>query len=439
MGRADFERIIVYRAAAASFLLAAIGVAVPAGAVTGGAPPLGAPATVQNGLIATATGEILYDSNILRVSDSAPLPVGRFREDVRYSPSGSLKFDRNTGRLTVTAEGLIGHDFFQNNRYLDRNHYSGDGALTYHIGSSCQAVVNGSYSSRQAGIYSGSIAAGNPTGNPDSVGAVIDNVQDTAIYGANARCGSPSGRLSFGGGYTRSTLRNAALTRRFSDRNSDTFSGDVGVGILRPGQVSLTGSYSTIGCPGRAVGIPGIVIPPAAPSAGVHTYRVGVTLTRPIGTRLSGTFGISYLHADPTLGQAPYSAPAYNVALYYDSGSRLSFGLTGLRGVFSSSTAGALYRVVDRAQFSAQYDLGQAITIGADIGLIRNDFKQAFALVGEPLRRNELSKTAGVNVTYQPRRLYDVSLGVIQTIRTADPSIYNYNSTKVSLTLAIHI
>ncbi len=110
-----------------------------------------------------------------------------------------------------------------------------------------------------------------------------------------------------------------------------------------------------------------------------------------------------------------------------------------MRDIISSSTAGALFRVVDQAQLSAQYDLGEAITVGANVGLIRNDFKQSFALVGEPLRRNEVSKTAGVNVTYQPRRLYDVSLGVIQTIRTADPNVYNYNSTKVSLTLAIHI
>ncbi len=87
--------------------------------------------------------------------------------------------------------------------------------------------------------------------------------------------------------------------RKFSDSNSDTFSGNIGVGILRPGQVSLTGSYSTIGYPGRRSGHSrGSSIPPQFLSTGVHTYRVGISLTRPIGTRLNGTFGVSYLHAD---------------------------------------------------------------------------------------------------------------------------------------------
>ena len=420
-------------------VLLAMSSPVAAAGLAAAAAPLGSPETAAEGLSLNASGEVLYDSNLLRTTDAALLIGNRHRDDFRYSPSGSAKFSRNVGRWTVSVGGLVGHDFFQYNSYLNRNRFAADGLFTFRAGSSCQAVVSGNYSNRQSGLRGDSLATSDPTGNPDSVGKIIDSVQESALYGINANCAAPGGGLSFGGGYNRASIRNGAAIRKFSDSDSNTFSGNLGIGILRPGQVSLTGSYSTINYPGRAFGVPGGFVPPQLATSGVHTYRIGVTLSRPFGTRLNGTLGVSYLHADPSGGQAPYSSPAYNVAVYYRSSPRLSFGLVGVRDVVSSSTAAALYRVIDQIQLSSQYSLGQSITVGANFGLIRNDFKQPFALGGEPLRRRETSKTAGFNVTFAPRALFDVRLGVNQTIRSSDPSIYNYNSTKASLTLAVHI
>ena len=400
--------------------------------------PGSAPA-VEDGLSLNASGEVLYDSNILRSSEPLLFNPSAHRDDFRYSPEVSGTYGRNSGRIALAVNGLVGRDFFQYNRYLDRNRYQGGGSLTYHSGSSCQVIVNGNYSSRQAGIRDAGAAVVDPSGAPaDDVGAVIDNVLTSTLYGANAGCGSPTGRLTFGGGYSHSSLSNGAASRQFGNSDADTYTGNIGLGILRPGQLSLNGSYTTIDYPDRVASAPALGVPLALLSTGVKTYRVGVSFSRPIGTKLSGSIGISYLHSDPVGGQAAYNSPAYTLGVNYAASQRLTFALTGSRDIVPSTTAGALYRVVDQVLLSGHYTLGPDFTIDANAGFIGNNYKEGFAIGGEPARRNDTTVTFGGGVTYAPRTLYDVTLNVTQSIRNSDPSIFNYSSTRVGLTVAVH-
>ncbi|MBV8972476.1 MAG: hypothetical protein JO290_09325, partial [Sphingomonadaceae bacterium] len=87
----------------------------------------------------------------------------------------------------------------------------------------------------------------------------------------------------------------------------------------------------------------------------------------------------------------------------------------------------------------AHYALGEAITFDANAGFIRNDYKQSFSIPGEVARINETTKQVGLAATFAPRKLYDVTLSVSQVFRNANPSVLNYDSTKVGLTLAVHI
>lgn len=421
-------------------LLAVGGTAAPLSAQS--APPRpatlpGAAPTVDNGLSLNASGEVLYDSNVLRSSVPRALAIAH-RDDFLYSPQVSATYGRNTGLLALAVNGLIGRDFFQYNSYLDRNRYVGGGSLTYHGGSSCQAGVTGNYSSRQAGIRDAAAAVIDPSGAPaDDVGTVIDNVLTASTYGANAGCGSATGRLMFSGGYNHSALRNAAATRKFGDSDADSYSGNIGIGVFRPGQLWLNGSYTTIDYPNRlAFAPPGI--PAGLLSSGVKSYRIGVSFSRPIGTKLNGSIGVSYLHSDPVGGQGAYSSPAYTVALNYALSQRLTFSLNGSRDIIPSTTTGALFRVVDQILFSTNYSLGSSITINGNVGFIGNDYKGGFAIVGEPARLRDTTKTASVGVTYAPRTLYDVTLNVTEAVRNSDPSIFNYTSTRVGLTLAVH-
>lgn len=422
-------------------LLVACGSAVPVAAQVAPARLAslpGAPAMVDNGLSLNATGEVLYDSNVLRSSVPTAFTTAH-RDDFRYSPDLSATYGRSTGLLALTLNGLIGRDFFQYNRYLDRNRYVGGGSLMYHGSSSCQAGVNGTYSRRQAGIRDAGAAVVDPSGAPaDDVGTIIDNVLTASTYGANAGCGSPTGRLTFGAGYIHSSLSNEAASRKFGDSDADTYSGNIGLGVLRPGQLSLNGSYTTIAYPNRLSAAPALGVPINLLNTGVKTYRIGVSFFRPIGTKLSGSLGVSYLHSDPTGGQGAYNSPAYTIALNYIPSQRLTFALTGSRDIVPSTTTGALFRVVDQVLLNATYSLGSSITVDGNVGFIGNNYKGGFAIPGEPLRRDDTTTSLGLGVTYAPRSLYDVTLNVTQSIRNSDPSIYNYNSTRVGLTLALH-
>ncbi len=397
-------------------------------------------ATGQNGLLVTATAEALYDSNQLRSTDSLPLPAGTRRDDFRYSPVLSAIYGRNSGLISLSVNGLVGRDFFQYNRYLDRNQYLGGGSAVYHAGSSCQVGVMGNYASRQAGIRdttASSVPIDTTTAMPaDDVGRVIDNVVTASTYGANAGCGSPTGRLTFGGNYAHSTIRNGSAIRNFGDSDADTFAGNIGLGILRPGQLSLNGSYTTIGYPTRGSNV---LVPALLLNTGVKTYRIGLSFSRPIGTKLSGSIGASYLRSDPSGGQAAYSSPAYNIGLNYIPSSRLSFGLSGSRDIVPSTTAGALFRVVDLLELSGQYSLGTSIKLTANAGFIGNNYKQSFAIPGEPARSSDTTANFGLGAIYSPRRLFDIAVHVDQSIRTSSPVAFNYSSTRAGITLAVHI
>jgi len=396
----------------------------------------GAVSAAPSGLRVTATGEVLYDSNELRSSRSAA-NSNRPRDDFRYSPALNVAYSRNVGRLTTTLDGVVGRDFFQNNRQLSRNRYIGSGTATYATGTGCRAVIAGSYSSRQSGIRGLDTLrpVADPIVPPDDVGVVIDNVQTSTSAGINAGCGSLSGRLSFGGGYTHGALSNDAPTRRFGNSVSDTFSANVGIGVLRPGQLGLNSSYTIVRYPARQS--LAALVPSSLLGAGLRTFRVGVTFARPIGTRLSGTAGASFLHTDA--GSSSYNSPAYNLGLSYTASPRLSFNLAGSRDVLASTAAGALYRVVDQITASANYALGQSITVDANVGFSKNDYRVPFSIPGEIARRQDTSKIAGIGVSYAPRPLYDVSLFVGQTFRTSNPNLFNYDSIKASITLAVHI
>nr|WP_295663592.1 outer membrane beta-barrel protein [Polymorphobacter sp.] len=398
----------------------------------------------------------MYDSNQLRSLNA----TGRSSEDVRYSPAGTAGYSRTLGFGTVAVSGLVGHDFFQNNTNLDRNHFGAGASLNTRAGSRCSAGFNGNYSNRQNGIGSSDIivptvtvpSTGTPITTvpvatplpstddtlPDDVGRLIDNRQISVVYGGHINCGLPGGRASFGGAAVRSTLDNGSAVRRFANSNSTSYSLFAGLGVFRPGQLQVNGSYSTIDYPNRLI-LPGQTVSPIGLNTGVKIYRAGLSYSRPIGARISGSVGVSYLRSVPAGGLAPYSAPAYDVSLSYRATPRLSFSALGSRSVLSSTSAGALFRVVDLFQLTTNFIVSDTISTHANVGLTANNYHQPFAIPGEVERRTDSSKIVGIGASYSPRSLYDVNVQVSETFRSSNPSIYNYNSTRVSISLSVHV
>lgn len=423
--------------------------------VAGAAAALPAIAAAQSAgdLSIDIQGRAVYDSNQLRIPDSETVPAGRQRDDIRYSPSISLGYSRPIGRQRVFLSGLVGRDFYQNNSNLDRQRLQFSGGVNYTLGARCSGAIDASYSERQNGLNGfGDRFVDDPTvPDPevipepidpivdDDVGRLVDNGQEALSYGASFGCGSASGRLSFGANARRSTLRNTAETRRFSNSNNTTYSGYVGVSAFGPGQLQVTGSYSTIDYPGRTLGLgPGIPVFLGATST--ESYQIGLNYARPIGTRLSGSIGASYLTSRPEGLGAPYNAPAYNVSLTYRPGTRLTTTLSAARSIQSSNSVGALFTVLDRVQLGTSYQLGSSLSARAQASYERRNFRQSFALPGDGLtaRSRENTTTFGAGIGYSPRSLYDVGFDIRQRLRRSTPTFFNYDSTTATVSVGIH-
>ncbi len=428
-----------------------VGILAVVGAALGAwSPAAAAPGASASGFAFGATAEVLYDSNQLRSGISS----SGHTDDFRYSPAGSIRYGHLLGRGSISVNGTVGHDFFQYNKFLDRNRFGAGATLTAQAGARCSANAHGNYSNRQNGIgqfgnpalTSTPVAAADPAVPPipddvtvpDDIGRLIDNRQISINYGLGATCGSPGGRLSFGGAASRSSLDNGSSLRSYANSNSNIYSLFVGLGVFRPGQLQVNGSYSTLSYPNNLV-VPGAPVVPLLRNTGVNSYNVGLRYSRPIGTKLTGSVGVSYLAARPSGGQQPYSAPGYNVSLSYRPGSRLNFSAFGSRSILSSTGAGALYRVVDSINFTTNYDISPTISAHANAGLTANNYKVPFAIPGEPARRSDSSKVVGIGANYRPRPLYDVGVYVSQSFRTSNASILNFNSTRASLTLSVHV
>lgn len=396
----------------------------------GSATLLSAPA-VAEGLSFNIAGNLLYDSNPLRLSQGQEARPGESRTGFRFSPSVGANYGHEFGRQGLQFSTLVGRDYFLGNDQLTRNRFRFNGQLLYHLGSRCSGVVNSTFNRRQNGQES-TIDDEDPTIPPDDVVRVVNNVQETLAYGVTADCGLSSG-LTFGGSANHSQQNNGARTRRFSNSDNSSFSVYSGVQVAR-GQLQLVGSYSTIDYPNRNL----LLDPLLLVSNGVKTRRIGLNYSRPIGSRLSGSLGLSYLKVNPD-GRDGYTTPAYNVSLTYHPGTRLVLSVNGSRNILSSRTVGALYRVVDQIGLNANYKLNSKINVNGNLGLTRNKFKQTFIVVDDPFIINrDVSKRAGLRVTYSPRSLYDVSFGVDQVSRSSKPSLYDYDSTKVHLSLGVH-
>lgn len=385
---------------------------------------------------------VAYDTNILRIP-SLSAQAGRSRDDVRYEPSASVTYSRPIGRQSVVVSALYGRDIYERNDFLSRDRLNLSGALNYAVGARCRGLASVALSRRQAGNRSALFDpdAGDPVIDPgleDDSGRTIDNVQKLTSTALNANCASPSGALSFGGNFNRRSLRNQAFTRRFADSDTNTFGGFVGVGVFRPGQLQLVGSYTTIKYPNglQTVGLP----VPFARSA-VDTYRLGLTYSRPIGSRLSGSIGASYLRGKPrdSSSGSAYSSPAYNLGLTYRPGTRMTFNLLGSRDIIASNSAGALFQVVDVVSLSTFYRASPSITARAAASLQRRDFRQSFATIEDLVARDKQTFTVlNAGVSYAPRRLYDLSFDVAHAIRKSTPSIFNYDNTSATVSLGVH-
>ena len=440
------------RGVAAGAALAAL-VATPAAAQrTGGDDPSFAASGIttvavpeKRGYRLEATLRVLYDDNLLRVPDGVATPPGRKKSDVRFSPAVSAAYALPVGRQQLFIGGLIGRDYYANNKALDRNRYVIGAGSNWRVGSSCTGTIAGEYRRRQ-NLFSEATDLIDPTGR------TVSNAQEIYNYGGVVNCQAPVG-IGFGGSVIRDETNNLNPLRRSFNSRSLVFAPNVSYGGPNLGRISIGGSYNKVDYPDRLV----LLTDGSQKGDAVDIYSGRLGYQRSLGTRFSANLGLSYNSVRPKPRQVlqlidfgggaifsfvnnrpSNSSLGYDVSVSYTPSPRLSAQINGSRNVSSTANVGALYVLNTSIGLDLGYNLSQAITTGIGATYFKRDYRGGFASPTEPtLRISDKTTRYYARVGYSPVKLYDIDLEVAHQKRDSNPAVFSFSGTSVSLNLRV--
>lgn len=431
------------RMALAAMIIAAPASALPRPpviAVAGDDPEFGSPGLTfftpvdGRGYQLNASLATLYDSNILRLGEGQTARPGAQQSDARFSPVISGNIGLPIGRQQFFVGALAGGDLFVANTQLNRARYAVGGGFNLSAGSRCTGQVAANYTSRQLLLSEES--------------EVIPNARSTLSYGASATCQSPAG---LGAGVTLRQINNgnSAPGREAFNVNSTLISPFISYGRPTLGTFSLTANLNYVSYPKRFI----LTTEGEVKTDGTNIFSGRFGYQRALGTRLQVGAGISYLKTNPQppvilaedaelgiffpLDRPSFSGVGYDFSLVYTPGTRMSGTIYMSRQANASAAVGALYQVSTAFGMDVNYRLGSSFTTGIGGTYNIRDYAAGFGSPTEVVPRisDHIGRVYG-RITYNPPRLYNISLLVAYQNRDSNPVLYSYNSFSALLSIS---
>jgi hypothetical protein len=376
----------------------------------------------------------LYDGNILRIGDGQTPRPGAQKADVRITPVVTGNIGVPIGRQQFFVGALVGGDIYGANTQLNRIRYAAGGGLNLSAGSACTGTLAANYTSRQALLSEQSEA--------------IPNAQSVLSYGLSAGCQSPAG---LGAGITlrRIDTGNSAPGRESFDVNSTVISPYVSYGRPTLGYFSLSASLNYVSYPQRFV----LTTEGDVETDGTNIFSGRLGYQRSLGTRLQLGAGVSYLKTNPQpptilaedaelgilfpLERASFSGLGYDFSLTYTPGSRLSGSVYLSRDARASPNVGALYQVATSFGADVNYRLGSSFIVAMGGTYTIRDYAAGFGspTEEEPRAQDNIGRIYG-RVTYNPPRLYNISMVLAYQNRNSNPALYSFDSFSALVTIS---
>ncbi len=378
-----------------------------------------------------------YDTNIRRIGDLQPLPVGQQRADFLITPSIQGAIGLPVGRQQLFVGAEFGRDIYVRNTQFSRNRYRIGGGVNLRAGARCTGALGAEFSSKQVQL--------------SEIAGLRGGAQNSLSYGGEANCQAGVG-LGFGGSIRRLELRNTEVARQLLDLDSLVFAPQVSYALPVFGRFSLGGSYNQTVYKRRSVILPDGAL--ALDGVDIFSGRAG--FSRELGSRMSVSLGASYLNAaskprtvlisqGPALPLVPSNRPAfsgigYDASITYRAGPRLTAILQARRDVRANPNVGAQFRVTENYAVDLDYKLSRAISIGTGATYDYNRYRGAFQTPDEPLLRisDRITRVYG-SISYAPVKLYNISLEVAHQSRASVPAFYSFKSTSVMLQLGVRL
>lgn len=371
---------------------------------------------MPRGLSADASLSALYDSNMYRTNSSAS---GR-GSDYRLSPALNVRYDLPVARQGVFVKGRVGYNFYQRNSSYDRGFWDAGGGVNWSLGGRCSGIAEVNYSENQSDF--------------GDLGVSLDNLEKRQYYAFNATCAGPAG-LGIVGGVDRIVTDNSSPYRTRGDLRE--FGYNLGILYRTPllGDVTLRAMREKRKFPNRY-----IVTPFGIERDGVKVDRIALSLARPIGARLQGNAGVSYIWSNPDVSvYDKYRGLGWNVGLNYMVGPRLTIGADISQDATSSAAIDSSYQISRIYGLNANYMLSERIRLGAGAMHSRRKFKgeEVNPLYPLPTRGTERTNNYYAEVSYSPATRWGLSLRYMHEKRNAHGSYYDYSGNSVGLTASV--
>jgi hypothetical protein len=276
----------------------------------------------------------------------------------------------------------------------------------------------------------------------------IPNAQSVLSYGASASCQSPAG-LGAGVTLRRIDTGNSAAGRESFDVNTTLISPYISYGRPTLGYFSLTANLNSVNYPQRTVLTPEGTLE----TDGTNIFSGRFGYSRALGTRLQLGAGVSYLKTNPQpqtilaedaelgilfpLDRPSFSGVGYDFSLTYTPGSRLGASVYLSRDARASPNVGALYQVATAFGADVNYRLGSSFFVAMGGTYSIRDYTAGFGSPTEeaPRSKDNIGRIYG-RFSYNPPRLYNLSLVLAYQNRNSDPELYSFDSFSAVVTIS---
>lgn len=383
-------------------------------------------AVSQRSISLTPSARLAYDSNVLGGRGVVRDNVAS-QDDWVLSPAVGVEIFYPLGRQSVFLSGSLGYEFYRHNSQLNRERIDLNGGANVQGPAGCAAALKLGYGRRQSDLGDLILA-------PDGSSLVnVVNVQETRRYSADLSCGRAIG-LRPGVGYSRVETRNSSM-RRAQDLISDTYSGSLAYTRPSFGSLSVYGSYRDGRYPNRQIltGAVGI-------GDNIEVYSAGVTYSRNVGSRLSGTVSLGLTKVKPRSPQVPdFSGLSYSAELRFKPSGRLDTRIFASRIAEQSNVLAVSYTITTSYSFGGTYVFSERLSAPFGIGYTKRGFEASPLLPGALTGSSDQTYSASLGLRFRPRQRLTTGLDAAYRKRSSNAGLLDYRSKQVSLSVGLNL
>ncbi len=354
----------------------------------------------------------IYDSNVARGSDAVAAARKLRKGEFTYSPNANINIGQPIFGQQLFLAGDVGYTFHQYNKRLKSEQIGLQGGVRTGYGP-CGLTLVGGLNKGQSDLSQIDLS-------------VSRNNQRSTSAAVNVSC-NPLQGIGVTGGYTYAETRNSSEIRT---QDSHQESGSMGVTYTNRllGTLSINGNYSQTGYDNAEPG------DPFTPQ-GFHQYSGGVSIARPIGTRLTGQAQINYTDQTTDGGGAGFKGLTGSGTLTYRVNPRVGLSLSYQRGSQASIQEGASFVVSQSADFGLNYRLSQRLNLNLGGHGRRQSYRGQTVILPTSLISDE-SYGVSSSLSLKVGRNSSISASAGYDERNAKPSIYDYSAYRIGVSVS---